>query len=346
MNKLTNQYSNSMHYDESKLNVDRSGWDFFHELSRYGPQLGSSTLPGEPATLPKSARLSIDQCRAYCQYVARVHYENFQIASWLIPRRLRQDFFNIYAYCRWSDDCADEAVDSQQATALLSWWRGQLHAMFDGDVPNHPVMQALSETVRHHGLPKEPFDALIDAFEQDQIKRRYATMAELDDYCARSANPVGRLVLGLACEDTDLENLRLSDSICTGLQLANFCQDMARDAKAGRIYAPQEMWAKHSVEESMILAANPRPELQSLLSEWVSQARSRLDAGAGLPRRLPRWLSSDVQLFRQGGLAILDAIERAGFDVWTKRPTISKFRKAQLLVRVFLTPRQRTGERT
>lgn len=279
--------------------------------------------------------------------MARVHYENFQIASWFIPRQLRQDFFNIYAYCRWSDDCADEALDRQHATALLRWWRSQLHQMFDGQVPNHPVMMALSETVRRFALSREPFDALIDAFEQDQIQQRYATCAELDEYCARSANPVGRLVLGLAQADLDAENLRLSDSVCTGLQLANFCQDMARDAKAGRIYAPKELWARHSVEEAMILAGIPRTELKSLLSEWVTQARRRLDEGGPLPDRLPRWLSTDVQLFRRGGLAILNEIERTGFDVWTRRPKLSKFRKAKILLQVCLTPAQRMiGEGT
>jgi squalene synthase HpnC len=300
--------------------VDRSKWDFFAELARFGPERQDY-----------SAAPTLAEAEAYCRRVAHAHYENFQIASWLIPRQLRQDFYNIYAYCRWADDCADEASSPAHASALLRWWQSEIDALFQGAAPRHPVMCALKITIERHKLPQAPFNDLISAFAQDQLQQRYETAAELDDYCRRSANPVGRLILGLDAVASAPENLRLSDAICTGLQLANFCQDMARDATMGRIYAPRQMWAEHSVDEAMILAARPTPQLQALLESWVAQARVHLEAGAELSGRVPRWLAIDVQLFRAGGLAILQQIRAARYDVWTRRPTVSKAHKLRLL---------------
>jgi squalene synthase HpnC len=305
--------------------VGRTSWDFRAQLASYGPV---GTLARQP--------VSLYEAEVYCQQVASRHYENFQIASWFLPRLLRQDFYNIYAYCRWSDDCADEACDRTEATALLSWWQSELDALFRGEPPSHPVMCALSSTIARHGLPKKPFADLLSAFRQDQLQTRYETLEELNEYCRRSASPVGRLLLGLAQATDDRENLRLSDAICTGLQLANFCQDMARDAALGRIYVPREIWRCHDVDEAMILAARATPQLQAMLARFVAHAREPLTAGAPLAARLPAWLSLDVDLFRAGGLAILDQIERVEFDVWTRRPTVSKFRKLQLLLRCYV----------
>lgn len=306
--------------------MDRSGWDFFAELARFGPA-------GEQS----GAAISLGEAEAYCRYVARTHYENFSVASWLIPRRLRQDFYNIYAYCRWADDCADEAADRDAASQLLTWWQGELDGMFRGLPTRHPVMRALAVTVECHALPQTLFDDLISAFAQDQVQQRYATAAELENYCRRSANPVGRLVLGLDPAASTEENFRLSDEICTGLQLANFCQDMARDAAIGRIYAPRELWSQHGVDEAMILAARPTQQLRAMLEAWVGVARERLNRGAELAQRVPRWLSIDVRLFRSGGLAILDEIRAANYDVWTSRPTVSKLRKVRLLMSALVT---------
>ena len=310
----------SFYYDESILNVDRSRWDFFAELTQFGPS-------GDGLNRVQS----LAQAEAYCRYVALTHYENFQIASWLLPRALRQDFFNLYAYCRWSDDCADEAGSPDRATQLLAWWQSELDSLFRGEPPHHPVMRALANTITRHDLPSAPFNDLISAFVQDQERQRYETSDELMDYCRRSANPVGRLLLGLGRAAEDAENLRLSDHICTGLQLVNFCQDMACDARLGRIYAPRELWAAHGVDEAMILAAEATPQLQGMLSEWVATARRELDAGRWLVQRVPRWLALDVRLFRAGGLAIASEIQRARYDVWTRRPTVSKFCKLRLL---------------
>ena len=301
--------------------MDRSRWDFFAELADFGPTGKRS-----------QSELTLAQAEAYCRFVAQVHYENFQIVSWFLPRHLRQDFMNIYAYCRWADDCADEASNTGEATALLAWWRGELSGLFDGRPPRHPVMRALKKTVARHHLPQAPFNDLISAFAQDQVQQRYDSHDQLLDYCRRSANPVGRLVLGLGQAATEAETLRWSDHICTGLQLANFCQDMARDARLGRIYAPRELWREHGVDEAMILAARPTPQLKAMLKAWVGVARNELDAGAKLVERVPRWLALDVQLFRSGGLAILDQIAGADYDVWTRRPTVSKLRKLRLLL--------------
>lgn len=337
-------FSNSRrvsYYDEGPLKVDRSRWDFFAELAQFGPVdkrmeyarwSAQITPAGTSRPIGDASGGALAAAEAYCRSVAHRHYENFQIASWFVPKHLRQDFANIYAYCRWSDDCADEAGSRTAAMELLTWWQGELDSLFRGETPRHPVMQALATTVERHRLPPNPFFELLSAFSQDQVKQRYETHDEVLDYCQRSANPVGQLVLGLAHAADDAENLRLSDHICTGLQLANFCQDMARDAAMGRIYAPRELWAEHRVDEAMLLAARPTPELRSLLEQWVALAREQLEAGEALVQRAPRWLAVDVRLFRAGGRAILDQIERAHFDVWTRRPTVSKTRKLQLLL--------------
>lgn len=301
--------------------MTRDRWDFSTQLTQFGPE---GTQTGDPVTLHQAQR--------YCRWVAHAHYENFQIASWFLPLRVRQDFMNLYAYCRWSDDCGDEAGSPERANELLAWWHGQLDRLFRGEPADHPVMRALGDTVQRHQLPAEPFYNLISAFTQDQHQLRYESHASLEDYCRRSANPVGRLVLGLGGAATDAENLRLSDHICTGLQLANFCQDMARDAVLGRIYAPRELWTAHGVDEAMLLAGRPTPPLQSLLVEWVALARGHLDAGQALCVRVPRWLARDIRLFRGGGLAILQQIEAQDYDVWTRRPRVSKFQKLRLLL--------------
>ncbi len=302
-----------------------SRWDFSEQLVLYGPA-AQTQQHGEP-----SAICSREQADAYCRWVAQSHYENFQIASFLLPRLLRRDFHNIYAYCRWSDDLGDEVGSRTQAQQLLAWWQEQLDLLFAGGLNRHPVMCALAGTLQRHALPKQPFVDLLSAFQQDQTKFRYESLEELTDYCRRSANPVGRLVLGLAGAADDAENLRLSDSICTGLQLANFCQDMYRDAALGRIYAPRELWQRHGITESQILAGRPCSAMSGMLAEFVELAKNYLVQGGELIDRVPRWLALDVRLFRAGGLAILSEIERLQFDVWTHRPEVGRWHKMKLL---------------
>ena len=272
------------------------------------------------APLPSS--LAPAAARAFCRAVASRHYENFSVATLLVPRRLRQHLANVYTFARWADDLADEAASPAEATAALGDWRQRLEACFAGR-PDHPVFVALAETVTETGLPMQPFSDLLNAFEQDQTTTRYATRAELLDYCRRSANPVGRIVLGLeGCRDPDL--VRMSDAICTGLQLVNFWQDITRDRLAGRIYLPAEDMARHGVTEPMLATPPAAEAVRALIRDEVSWARECFNAGAELPVLAPRSLRPAIAMFLAGGRAVADAIERAGFDTLARRPIVSR----------------------
>ncbi len=294
---------------------------FQRELWRWGPS-GTGVVT------------SLAEANAYCRRLCQQHYENFAVASWFLPKRYRQDFATIYAFCRWSDDLADEVGDATQSLKLLDWWQQQLRDCFQTDIsPTHPVMVSLRCTVNRHQMVIDPFEDLLRAFRQDQTQNRYTTRDELKDYCRGSANPVGRLVLRMADADSS-DNILLSDCICTGLQLANFCQDMAVDARMNRIYAPADLMAAHQVTESMILQCKFRPELANMLISWCNEAREILVSGKNLLKSVPTWLRRDVDLFVRGGLAILDAIGNQGFDVWTTRPRVSKLTKLKLVLQM------------
>ncbi len=257
------------------------------------------------------------------------------MASLLIPRRLRQDFYNIYAFCRWSDDLADESGDPQIALQKLRNWRSNFQsALLAQDSPD-PILLAATDTIQRLSLDANLFFLLLDAFEQDQARNRYQTHAQVLDYCQRSANPVGRILLGMAGVNSETQ-LDQSDAICSGLQIANFCQDMNRDAAINRIYMPTELAEKHDVNETMVLAGKSTPQLCEALSEWVQIARRKFIFGWDLSFNVPRWLARDVQLFASGGLAICDAIAANHYDVWTKRPTVSKLTKMRLLARAMI----------
>jgi squalene synthase HpnC len=260
--------------------------------------------------------------------VAAAHYENFTVATLLVPPRLRQHLANVYTFARWADDLADEAASPAEATASLAQWREGLDDCFRGS-PQHPVYVALAETIRATGLSREPFDHLIDAFEQDQVKTRYGTRAELLDYCRRSADPVGRIVLALeGCRDAEL--VPMSDAICSGLQLVNFWQDITRDRIAGRIYIPQEDMVRYGVHEEMLARESACSEVRSLLEAEVAWARELFDVGSGLPTRAPRVLRPAIAMFLDGGRAVADAIERGSFDTLSRRPTVGRFAKLRL----------------
>ncbi len=306
---------------DSKLNTTPNKLNFESELARFGPN--------------QSVRLSLPEARKYCSRWANSHYENFLVATLLLPRTLRQDFHIIYAYCRWSDNLADEIADRQHSLQLLDWWEGELAECGNGH-PRHPVLMALQETVHQHSLTLTPFTDLLSAFRQDQTVVRYQDNAELLDYCRRSANPVGRILLELAGSANELTQ-SLSDKVCTGLQLANFCQDLSRDAGMGRIYAPAVLWQRHGVSENMVLKQAATQELRAMLAEWVAEARNLLHEGWPLVEHVPRWLRIDVDLFVRGGLAILDAIRRQDFDVWSTRPQVTNWTQAKLLASSILT---------
>jgi squalene synthase HpnC len=251
--------------------------------------------------------------------------------TWLTPRAHRPAFQSIYAFCRWSDDLGDEIGDPARSLELLGWWRGELEALYQGQ-PRHPVMMALAETVARHAIPIEPFEALISAFEQDQRVTEYLSYDQLLDYCTRSANPVGHLVLYVA-DAFSTENARLADATCTALQLANFWQDVARDLAIGRIYLPRDDRDRFGYAEADLRALRFTPAFRDLMRFEVERARSLLREGRALVPRMPRQLAVDVDLFSRGGSAILDRIEARGFDVLSSRPSLSPWTKLALVGR-------------
>ncbi len=284
--------------------------------------------------VPVPESLDPAAARAFCRSLAAAHYENFTVASWLVPRRLRQHLANVYAFARWADDLADEADSATAATAALADWRRELEACFAGHA-GHPVTVALAETIAATKLPLEPFADLIDAFQQDQVKTRYATRAEVVEYCRRSADPVGRIVLGLeGCHEPEL--VRMSDAICTGLQLVNFWQDITRDRLAGRIYLPQDDMSRHGVTEAMLAETPAAPAVRSLLRDEVAWARDLFAAGERLPAVAPRVLRPAIGMFLGGGRAVADALAAADYDPLARRPTVGRSTKLRLAGRAFV----------
>jgi squalene synthase HpnC len=288
------------------------------------------------AALPPEYRIpdtapTIEEARAWCRRLAETHYENFHVASWFLPRRLRPHFHAIYAYCRVSDDLGDEVGNPEQSLALLDLWGAELDACYRGQA-RHPVFVALAETIRACDIPQEPFAHLLVAFRHDQTVTRYATMKDVLAYCRYSANPVGRIVL-YACGYRDPERFAFSDQTCSALQLANFWQDVRSDYARGRIYIPLEDMNRFGADESMIAEARFTPQFRTLMSHEVSWARNTFLSGKPLIGLVDRELSLDLDLFTRGGLEILRAIERQDFNVLRARPAISKTRKATLLLR-------------
>ena len=331
-----------------------------------GPDASGTPRPGfsHPWTL--------DAAQAYCRRLARSHYENFTVAGWLTPSALRQPIADIYAFCRWADDLADELPGSpaDRLAALDGWheqlmecWRPELSGDSraagsggDGRVarrardagPPHPVFVALRATRERFGLELQPFEALLAAFRQDQTASRYETWDELLAYCGNSAAPVGRLLLGLAGVDeqacaVDGPGERqtgeqrvgdYSDAICMALQIANFCQDVRRDWERGRVYLPREAWRRHGCDESDFAAGNAR-KLAPLVRDGVELAARLFESGRPLLSTGPAWLRSDVALFLGGGEAILHAIRRQRYDVWSVRPVVSRWAKWRLMPAAF-----------
>lgn len=277
-----------------------------------------------------SAAFTAGEAAEYTRWLATHHYENFQVVSFLLPRRLHQDFYNVYAYCRWADDLGDEMGDTAESLRLLEWWRGELEAMYAGKAA-HPVFIALRETVERHTIPREPFADLIHAFVQDQTVTRYATRAELLDYCRCSANPVGRLVLYL-CGYSDAVRQQLSDATCTALQLANFWQDVAVDLEKGRVYLPLEDLARHGYTVDDLLARRATPAFRAVLKDVVAWARELFIEGLPLPGMLRGRVAVDIDLFSRGGLRVLDKIEAQEYDVLSRRPAVSKAERIGLLL--------------
>lgn len=296
--------------------------NFLQDLRKYGPE--STHVCSE------------DEARRYCHALANTHYENFSVVSMLTPRSMRRSFESVYAYCRWSDDLGDEVGDRARSSELLGWWKGELLAIYESSNARHPVMIELSKTIAKHSIPIEPFLDLISAFEQDQHVLDYGTYDQLLDYCRRSANPVGRLVLYVA-DAFDEERASFADLTCTGLQLANFWQDVARDADIGRIYLPKEYRDRHGVKAEHIRKKQFSPEFAKMLESLVDRTRDMLCYGRNLLPILPIEIARAVDLFNLGGLAILDRIVKQNFDVLAQRPRLGKLAKAGLILRAITT---------
>lgn len=294
-----------------------------------------SALPPEYA-IPDHAPSEAD-AREYCRRLARSHYENFSVASWFLPERLRQHFFNVYAYCRISDDLGDEAGNTAASLQLLDQWETELNACYDGHHtrPRHPVFVALVETVRKFEIPKHEFADLLAAFRQDQSITRYETFNDLLGYCRYSANPVGHLVLYL-CGYRDSERQLLSDYTCTALQLANFWQDVSADFAKGRIYLPLEDLRRFGVSEEMIRDGENTSAFSEMMRFEVERAREWFAQGLPIVGKVDGTPATDIELFSRGGQEILNAIERQNYAVLGRRPTISKARKLALVARAAL----------
>ena len=266
----------------------------------------------------------------YTHWLATHHYENFHVVSFLLPKHLHQDFYNVYSYCRWADDLGDEIGDTQESLRLLAWWSRELDRMYAGEA-QHPVFVALSGTVKKFGIPKQPFADLVRAFIQDQTVTRYADWAGVLDYCIYSANPVGRLVLYL-CGYSDPERQRLSDATCTGLQLANFWQDVTVDQGKDRVYLPLDLLARHNYTVEEMFARQFDDRFRDVMREAVGKARGFFITGLPLARMVNKRLSVDLELFSAGGMYVLDKIGKQNYDVLSRRPSISKMERAGLLI--------------
>jgi squalene synthase HpnC len=277
------------------------------------------------------ANCAPSEAERYTRWLATHHYENFSVVSWLLPRDLHQHFYNVYAYCRWSDDLGDEVAEPARALPLLDAWEDELRLIYaDGAGPAHPVLIALRETIRAKDIPLQPFCDLLRAFRQDQTVQRYATWDEVLDYCVYSANPVGRLVLYL-CGYRDEARQKLSDFTCTALQLANFWQDVSRDLEKGRIYIPLEALAAHRLTAADIVGRRFDARYTALMASLIARTRELFTAGRPLVQTVQRFLRVDLEMFSGGGLAILDAIEASGFNTLEHRPSLSKWTQAKLL---------------
>ena len=277
-------------------------------------------------------RPSLEQALLWCRQLATTHYENFHVTTFFLPKRLRPHFFSVYAFCRTSDDLGDEVGDTKTASRLLGEWRAMLHECFEHpERSRHPVYVALEPTIRQCELPREPFDDLITAFEQDQVYTKHESLATLEEYSRYSANPVGRLVL-LLSGYRDEAMMRLSDEICTGLQLANFYQDVVTDwVDRGRRYLPADAMQRFGVTDEQIAVRRFDANYKEMMKFLVEDARVRLERGAKLTTMVERDLAATLQLFVKGGLAILDAIAAQDYDTLEDRPVVTKAKKLRLL---------------
>jgi squalene synthase HpnC len=317
-------------------------------LTESGESSAPDSLIGAPVDYQTpQERPTLDEALAWCHQLAATHYENFHVATFFLPQRLRPHFDSLYAFCRVSDDLGDEVGDSTTALRLLDAWGQMLDLCYDApEQSRHPVFVALHETIVAHNLPRELFHDLLYAFRVDQVKTRYDTWNEAVQYSRYSANPVGRLVL-MICGYRDEVRAQLSDKICTALQLANFWQDAVRDSAIGRRYIPTEYMDHFGVVEGQIEGRVFTPEFRSMMSDLVEYTRQLLHEGSALCVTVDDELRTTLELFCKGGDAILDGIEAQDFDVLRGRPVVTRRKKLMLLAGALLSKlRARTASAT
>jgi len=300
------------------------GCTFVRSARRRGPLKGQAANVCTPA-----------DALVYCRQLAVSHYENFTVASWLLPSALRQHVYAVYAFCRHVDDLGDEAPGDR--LKLLDDWQADLERCYDS-TPSHPILVALQETIRCFAIPPQPFLKLIEANRMDQRTSRHRTFEELLHYCDHSANPVGHLFLYLFGY-RDSERQGFADATCTALQLTNFWQDIAVDLGKGRVYIPQEDMARFGYSEEELKGGIVNDSFRVLMAFEVDRTRELFAKGLGLLDMVDGRLRVDVKLFSLGGLAVLKALERSGYDVFRRRPRLSRWQKAGLFVRGLLLGR-------
>lgn len=263
--------------------------------------------------------------------LAESHYENFAVAARFLPRHIKQDLFNIYAFCRLADDFADELIDINQSQAALDRWEKLLDAAANGNTDD-PLFCALGETIRRRRLSVEPFHNLLSAFRLDLVKKRYRTWSELRDYTRLSADPVGHIVLEIY-DQRNPDFFALSDKICTALQLANHLQDVAEDWKRGRIYLPQEDLEKFNVTESMIAEDCDTEEFRHLMAFEVDRARELFKEGYPLLNEVDRKLAPQLALYWWGGMKALEIIEKIDYNVLNRSAKLQRIDKIKVAAR-------------
>ena len=289
-------------------------------------------LGAPPEYLTPLERPTLPEAQAWCRDLATTHYENFHVATFFLPRRVRPHFESIYAYCRVADDLGDEVADPVVASRLLTTWAAMLNECYDApELSLHPVFVALQETIRECNPPRELFLDLLHAFQMDQVKTEYASWDELLEYSHYSANPVGRLVLWVSGYREESLAL-LSDKVCTALQLANFWQDVVEDAERGRRYLPAEAMLRFGVDEGQIVGRVFTPEFGAMIESLVVRTREMLLQGGEISKHVDKELAVTLDLFRKGGEAILNGIAAQNYDVLRGRPVVSKTRKLGLLI--------------
>lgn len=287
------------------------------------------------APLESGSTWTLEQAYQYCDQLARSHYENFPVGSILVPKRLRKHFHSIYSFARIADDFADEEYGEEhterERLELIEQWHGMLIESLSGRA-RHPVFVALAQTRSQFDLPATLFEDLLSAFAQDVTVRRYQTFEQLLDYCRRSANPIGRLVL-LLFGHRDEQLHSWSDDICTGLQLANHWQDVEIDLEKDRVYIPEEDLSRYGLSVNELRRRRVASEFKQLMRFQVGRARELFARGKPLCTSVGGRLGLELRAVWLGGMRILERLEQNGYDVFTRRPVITPADKFRILVR-------------